>query len=316
MGLSLIWKRLEECYGAPEAIEKALFEKIDNFPKVSNWDNQRLRELGDLLFEIEAANEDGYLHGLVYLDTARGISPLLEKLPFYLKQKWMTYGFKYKEDHNAPFPPCSVFSQFIREAKARNDPGFNGSSSMTPTLKREKMGSVNYRNPVFVHKTSVCKESTDGVGKQVEDPKTLCPIHKKPHPFKKCKSFRAMLLDDRKKFLRDKYICFHCCASVSHQAKNCDVLVKRTECNSERHIAALHPGPAPRDSKPLSPPKVHGGEPEMVPEDEQTSVGSTVCTQVCSKGFSAKSCSNICLVICQGHHEERKRNLRDLRWSE
>ena len=41
VGLSLIWSRLEKCYGAQEAIEKALFAKIDNFPKVSKQDNQR-----------------------------------------------------------------------------------------------------------------------------------------------------------------------------------------------------------------------------------------------------------------------------------
>lgn len=197
----------------------------------------------------------------------------------------MTYGFKYKEDHNVPFAPFSVFSQFKRrEAKARNDPGFNGSSSMTPTLKREKMGNVNYRNPVSIHKTSVYKESIDSVGKQAEDPNTPCPIHKKPHPLKKCKSFGAMLLDDMKKFLRDKYICFRYCASVSHQAKNFDVLVKCTEYNSERPIAALHPGPAPRDSKPWSPPKVHGGEPE-----HGLKMNKPQLVLQCVRGFVAKA---------------------------
>lgn len=40
----------------------------------------------------------------------------------------MTFGSKYNEDHNIPFPP---FSQFIRkEAKARNDLSFNVSVSM------------------------------------------------------------------------------------------------------------------------------------------------------------------------------------------
>lgn len=96
MGLDLIWTRLEEFYGAPEAIERALFAKIDNFPKVANRDNHRLRELADLLFELEAAKEDGYLQGLSYLDTARGISPIVEKLPFHLQERWMTFGSKYR----------------------------------------------------------------------------------------------------------------------------------------------------------------------------------------------------------------------------
>lgn len=71
------------------------------------------------MFELEVAKEDGYLPGLMYLDTARGISLIVEKLPFLLHKTWMTFGSKYKEDHNIAFLPFSVFSQFMkREAKA------------------------------------------------------------------------------------------------------------------------------------------------------------------------------------------------------
>lgn len=45
VGLSLIWKRREELYGAPEAIEKTLFAKIDNFPKLSHRDNSESWEI-------------------------------------------------------------------------------------------------------------------------------------------------------------------------------------------------------------------------------------------------------------------------------
>jgi len=34
--------RLDELNGAPEAIEKALFAKLDNFPRIGNRDNHRL----------------------------------------------------------------------------------------------------------------------------------------------------------------------------------------------------------------------------------------------------------------------------------
>lgn len=45
-------------------------------PKISAKDNVRLRDLGDLLMEIQGAKEDGYLTGLAYLDTSHGISPI------------------------------------------------------------------------------------------------------------------------------------------------------------------------------------------------------------------------------------------------
>ncbi|XP_045561091.1 uncharacterized protein [Salmo salar] len=52
--LNVVWQRLEECYGTPEVTENALLKKID-FPKLSNKDNHKLRELGDLLLELECA---------------------------------------------------------------------------------------------------------------------------------------------------------------------------------------------------------------------------------------------------------------------
>lgn len=103
--LKMAWDRLDECYGAPEVIESALFRKLDSFPKITNKDNYKLRELGDLLMELLSAKDDGYLPGLAYLDTARGIKPIMEKLPYNLQEKWITQGSKYKEDYKFGYPP-------------------------------------------------------------------------------------------------------------------------------------------------------------------------------------------------------------------
>lgn len=81
-GLIMAWDRLDECYGAPEVIENALFKRLDSFP------------------------------GLAYLDTAHGIKPIVEKLPYNLQEKWITQGSKYKEDHKVGYPPFSFFTSF------------------------------------------------------------------------------------------------------------------------------------------------------------------------------------------------------------
>lgn len=59
------------------------------FSKISSNDFVRLRELGDLLMEILSVKQDGYLPGLFFLDTARGISPIVAKLPHSLQEKWV-----------------------------------------------------------------------------------------------------------------------------------------------------------------------------------------------------------------------------------
>lgn len=93
--LYLIWERLEEMYGLPEAI--ALFTKLEKFPNIAPKEHHKLIDLSDLLSaEIESAKQEGYLPGISYLDTVRGINPIVEKLPYGLQDKWMMEGSRYK----------------------------------------------------------------------------------------------------------------------------------------------------------------------------------------------------------------------------
>lgn len=102
VGLYMAWGRLDEVYGSLEAIKQALFSKLENFPKVTTKDPQRLRDLTDLLSKLQAAKEAGYLAGLSCLDISRGIRPIIEKLPYNLL--WLYYGTKYKQEHFITFP--------------------------------------------------------------------------------------------------------------------------------------------------------------------------------------------------------------------
>lgn len=95
----MAWSRLQEYYGSAEMIEKALLDRVERFPKISNKDPQKLRELGDLLQELVSAQREGNLPGLTYLDTARGLNPIVEKLPFGLQEKWISQGGNYKLRH-------------------------------------------------------------------------------------------------------------------------------------------------------------------------------------------------------------------------
>lgn len=103
---------------------------------------------------------------------------------------------------------------------------------------------------------------------------------------------RNKTLDVRKAYLKEKHICFKCCASTSHLTKNCDKSVQCKECNSNKHLAALHPGPVPWKSLSSAVKEDHGGEQQ---EDETPEVMSK-CTEVCGDSFGSRSCAKICLV--------------------
>lgn len=64
-----------------------LLRKVEDFPKISAKENHKLRELGDILMELEAARADGYLPGLSYRNTSRGVSPIVQKLPSNLQER-------------------------------------------------------------------------------------------------------------------------------------------------------------------------------------------------------------------------------------
>ncbi|KAK7895611.1 hypothetical protein WMY93_020936 [Mugilogobius chulae] len=253
-GVKMIWERLEESYGSSEAIEDALLRKIEEFPKLTNKDGDRLRELGDILLELNCAKSDGTLPGLAYLDTARG---------------------------------------FIQhQAKMKNDPSFALSScNIQASTRTEKSTSHNRRATVSVHRTDVAEKNQSGLDKKkIEEPDRQCPIHKKPHPLKKCKSFRDKPIEERQAFLKEHRICFRCCGSVQHIAKDCKVAVKCVECDSPKHISALHPGPTPVPKTDTS---------QSPATEEQTESPPAVvskCTEVCGQSESPRSCSKICLV--------------------
>ncbi|XP_053086862.1 uncharacterized protein LOC128317648 [Pangasianodon hypophthalmus] len=76
-GLVMAWDRLEQSYGSTEVIEDALFKRIDTFPKIANRDYPKLTKLSDLLMELQSAKSEGDLPGLAFLDTARGVNPIV-----------------------------------------------------------------------------------------------------------------------------------------------------------------------------------------------------------------------------------------------
>ncbi|XP_072896146.1 uncharacterized protein [Hemitrygon akajei] len=282
LALSKAWERLREGYAAPEIIEAALYRRLENFPKVSAKDHIKLRELGDLLMEIQGAKEDGYSTGLVYLDTPSGIRQIVDKLPFGLQDRWLSVASEYKEDHRGQFPPFEYFTRFVcKEAKKQNDPSLMGPGSSTIYTKPDKssLNNFNINKPVSVLKTEAFTTNNN--------PSKNCPLHNKPHPLKKCRTFREKPLEERKR------ICFKCCSSTSHLARECTIAVKCPECNSTNHDGAMHPGPLPRTDNAPSPPQQDGGEGEA---HSRTTVVSSSCTEVCGQAQSSRSCSKICLT--------------------
>ncbi len=127
------------------------------------------------------------------------------------------------------------------EARACTDPSFNF-FTQAPAGRKSKCEKPT-RTSVYVHTMQVSgnvkteyEECTERI-----DPNKQYPLHRKPHLWRKSRGFREKSIIDCKQLLKEHYICFFCCSSTDHLAKNCTAEIKCTECGNAAHVTALHP---------------------------------------------------------------------------
>lgn len=130
-----------------------------------------------------------------------------------------------------------------------------------------------------------------------------------PLPLLKCRGFRDKLLEERKTFLKENSVCFLCVSSTAQQVKNCKAVIQ--QCGSNRHISALHAGPAPWAQKEAISSSTQDGGEEY--ESPSSPVTTSNCTEVCRDNAHGKSCSKICLVnVYPGGQPEKMKTYTNL----
>lgn len=114
-----------------------------------------------------------------------------------------------------------------------------------------------------------------------------CSQHTVPLVLRKCRALRGKTSEEIKSILKDNGMCFKCCTSPSHLAKDCKVTVKRVTVTSSCYAPQVFKGP--------STPPDNGWHKEE--QAVHSTVVSPSCTQVCDSGQTATSCSKIWLVL-------------------
>ena len=228
--LDMIWNRLDKRFGSAELLESTLKARLSNIPDLNIRKN--LYELHDLLCEIQAVKTiDKYSVIFAYLDSSLGIKPIVQKLPRYIQEKWITRVVNYKKQLNVLFPPFSEFVNFIGEMSViRNDPG------LIYDMPKDLPRKTPHRNrPV------VSTNKTDTASAIVKDTKRTCIMHKgSKHSINECRAFRGQSLENRKTLLRNHNICLRCCETSDHFANRCQSKVQCDICKSTYHCTALH----------------------------------------------------------------------------
>ena len=263
-GLLRIWDRLEERFGSAESIYHAIVKKLEAFPRLTVKDSSKLFDLSDILSEVEGLKRDPkYSTTLSYFDAAVGVNPIIRKLPHNLQEKWTTCATNYKRKHQVPFPPFSVFAEFVHnQSVIRNDPSF----CFEDAVHQKPAGALHVQNKkeVLVRKTEVGSR---------------CPIHKTEHPLEKCRSFREMSFRDKRNILSDNKLCFRCFSS-DHVARECKSSVECSVCSSKLHSTLMHNS----DKQPKAQ--------DSLSKKDSTNIVNK-CTEVCGDDSGGKSCAKI-----------------------
>ncbi|XP_014677161.1 PREDICTED: uncharacterized protein LOC106817025 [Priapulus caudatus] len=176
-GLRQIWERLGERYGSPEMVEASLKRRLESFPRLTNKEPKRLYELSDIVSEIEAIKEnEGFKGLLAYFDSSSGVTPIVNKLPYNLQEKWTSSATRYMDRYHVVYPPFSHFSAFLREqSKIRNNPSFAYNVKQATVSLRTSHRDAHY---ISARKTGLVTDTTE---KQSDEP---CPLHNTNHSFK------------------------------------------------------------------------------------------------------------------------------------
>lgn len=297
-GLKLIWERLDERFGSPELIDHALKSKLASIPKITIKDYKKLYTLSDILSEILSLKEDGnYSAMFSYFDSSVGVAPIVAKLPFQLQDRWTMTAVNYNKNHGTVFPPFHVFCQFIHEqAKIKNNPSFLYESHTNEPKVDKRFG--NQTTHIVRSKKTEVTQSTDDRNTVISEPSEICPIHGTRHALNDCKAFKSKPIFERRKFLKQKRICFRCCSSVKHVLRDCKNFIKCKDCGSTSHPTGMHIKRQVESSS--SSQEKHGGEDQAhasnVASSNESQEVTTKRTQVAGKHFAGKSCAKIVLV--------------------
>jgi hypothetical protein len=157
---------------------------------------------------------------LSYFNSSSGVTPIVNKLPYGIQKKWAGRATKYKRDNGVPYPPFAFFVSFIREtSEAKNYPVFKFDITQ------------NRRPEVFSRKQEIL--SSDKVKGN------RCPFHRADHQLNSCRGFLTKPFEERKKILRESGVCFKCCDSTNHTARNCSTVPRCGHCG-KGHASAMH----------------------------------------------------------------------------
>lgn len=216
-----IMKTLEQCFGRPELIIDRALEELKRLPKpgASATDlNSFAIKLQNVTCVLKTIDRRGYLYNPML---AREV---LEKLSPHIRSRWCDYA----DDHEGTADPeIVVLSRFLmREADRALKYTYapNTSAATAATAKQTVKPAIGPK-----------KKAVYAVAESTEEQAEPCPSCEQAHALTKCPTYKALSVDKRWDFVREKKLCFKCIRNkhrrLNCKAKLCDI----NQCRRPHH---------------------------------------------------------------------------------
>ncbi len=231
---------LAKRFGDPFVVATSFRKRLDDWKPIAFNDAIGLRKYADFLVQCEAAMKK--ISGLNVLNDVQENHKMISKLPKWLSTRWARVVYKSREEEKK-FPTFSKFVKFlVTESNIACDPvnikvGRNNEETKKPFLPRQ-------RAEIGTGRRNFATNSEEGNSNNGSPPKNeitasnSCQLCKGTHDLNSCKQFHEMDIQKRKKFAKDKGLCFSCLGQ-GHLSKQCKQRKKCETCG-KLHPTSLH----------------------------------------------------------------------------
>ncbi|XP_064639787.1 uncharacterized protein LOC135495255 [Lineus longissimus] len=246
---------LQERFGSNYVIAEAWISKVTEGPVIKPSDHRGLQDYADELQSCQQTLEA--MGRIAEVDTQRSMVRLVDRLPFWLQQRWRKRAVDTLEATGA-YPRITDLIMFTaKAAREANDPMFGIKASGAKTgaggnsgsghsqgdrndrnRNRGKGTSFNTAMSQSVSDVQATRQTKSSTSSGGAPGGALCPMCAGSHSLFGCQKFKDAKPEDRLKFTRGKRLCDNCLKG-GHFAGDCRVERRCTVCN-KKHTKFLH----------------------------------------------------------------------------
>ena len=233
-------KLLDKEYGDPYKLSIMLLNTITDWPVLKQGDNAGIKHFSLFLNKCNNAMKSlSYLH---VLNDPSNMLCVVQKLPFYLQNKWRDHASKARRREQRILIYSDLVEFVSDAADTANDPVYGTTALVHHTMSHHdgyhKSKFHKADTSTATHKTANFATDVSSANNHLDQYASSCLFCKQRHDLDHCKAFTNKTIEDRREFIKEKRLCF-ACYGTDHFSKAC---THKRKCNicAKPHPTALH----------------------------------------------------------------------------